>query len=144
MAQRTCIIDDCDSPRFGHGYCNKHYKRWRKNGDPHDYGTRVIGDDVARFWHYVDRNGPTPVERPDLGRCWLWTGYTDRDGYGHLRINGADALAHRHSWELHHGPLAEGHEADHLCFVRDCVNPAHLEPVTRAENNRRMNARRNP
>lgn len=115
--------------------------RWLRNGDPHDHGSRVIGDDTARFWSYVDRNGTPSPDRPDLGPCWRWTGYVDRDGYGHMRVDHADALAHRFSWALHEGHVPDALDVDHLCFVRTCVNPAHLEPVTREENSRRRHAR---
>ena len=70
--------------------------------------------------------------------CWLWTGALDRDGYG--RHGGS--FAHRAVWEMVEGPIPAGLEMDHLCFVRCCVNPSHLEPVTRLENNRRAGERR--
>jgi len=59
------------------------------------------------------------------------------NGYGrvNLGVRGAGvALAHRVAWELTNGPIPDGHELDHLCRTRNCVNPGHLEPVTRAVN----------
>lgn len=78
--------------------------------------------------------------------CWRWTGQKNRFGYGQLTVNrdGKSRClgAHRFSYEAHVGPIPEGLEIDHLCRVRDCVNPEHLEPVTRAENVRRSWAAR--
>ena len=66
------------------------------------------------------------------GFCWLWTGRT-HDGYG--RYSGGSS--HRIAYELLVGPIPDGLELDHLCRVTQCVNPDHLEPVTREENIRR-------
>lgn len=71
------------------------------------------------------------------GGCWLWTGSISKEGYGRVRIGGLDPkveLAHRATYELLVGPISAGLELDHLCRVRRCRNPAHLEPVTRREN----------
>jgi hypothetical protein len=64
----------------------------------------------------------------DPSGCWLWRG--QRDSYGHHR----GRPAHRASWELHHGPIAEGLVILHGCDVKGCVNPAHLRPGTTQEN----------
>lgn len=68
--------------------------------------------------------------------CWLWTGRVDRNGYGRFSL-GTERLAHRVAFRLFVGPVPDGLELDHLCRSRSCVNPAHLEPVTRRENLRR-------
>lgn len=74
--------------------------------------------------------------------CWLWDGVVARaHGYGSLsqRYGGKVVThrAHRLSYELLVGPIPDGMELDHLCRVRDCVRPDHLEPVSHAENVRR-------
>lgn len=74
-------------------------------------------------------------ETPD--GCWIWTGARSTTGYGHTTIRGKYWGAHRISYEAHVGPIPEGLDLDHLCRVRECVRPDHLEPVTRAENVRR-------
>ena len=74
--------------------------------------------------------------------CWLWTGALAPNGYG-VGWNGERTRqAHRLVYELLVGPIPEGKHLDHLCCVRNCVNPDHLEPVTQAENNRRVSERR--
>lgn len=74
----------------------------------------------------------------DESGCWVWNGtLCERGGYGKF----CGELAHRVSYEYFVGPVPAGLELDHLCNNPPCVNPAHLEPVTRAENQRRRIAR---
>lgn len=69
--------------------------------------------------------------------CWIWCGSVDPDGYGRFSTATTKAQAHRAVYEQEKGPIPDGLELDHLCLQRRCVNPAHLEPVTHAENMRR-------
>ncbi len=75
------------------------------------------------------------IEKPaGIVGCWRWTRGTNADGYASF----GPVPAHRAVYELLVGPIPPGHELDHLCRVRNCVNPHHLEPVTRSENRRRI------
>lgn len=88
------------------------------------------------FWPKVDRDGPQPEWNPDLGNCWLWLAYIGPGGYGRFKPPGrrSPEVAHRVAYRLMVGPIDKGLDLDHLCRVRSCVNPGHLEPVTRQEN----------
>lgn len=66
--------------------------------------------------------------------CWLWLGALDPDGYGSLHVEDRKQRAHRVSFEIFRGGIPAGRQIDHLCRVRCCVNPDHLEPVTCKEN----------
>lgn len=67
--------------------------------------------------------------------CWEWTGTRNPKGYGMLRTGGRRRqLVHRVSYEMTYGPIPEGLQIDHLCRVRNCLNPAHLEAVTNQVN----------
>ena len=82
-----------------------------------------------RFWSKVDL-------APN-GSCWLWMASIDDKGYGTFWWNGAVRKAHRTAYVTLAAEVPDGLVLDHLCRVRRCVNPAHLEPVTVGENNRR-------
>ena len=82
---------------------------------------------AKRFWSKVDRSGG-----PDA--CWFWHSGLGQDGYGRFTVNGRRALAHRWVYEQEVGPIPDGLVLDHLCRVRNCVRPDHLEPVTNREN----------
>ena len=79
-----------------------------------------------RFWSKVDLSAPNG--------CWLWTAGKFINGYGAFRLGNRTVYAHRFSYEALVGPIPPELQIDHLCRVRRCVNPAHLEPVTCREN----------
>lgn len=81
-----------------------------------------------RFWSKVEKTET----------CWLWTGGLWKEGYGQFYpTSNPPVVAHRFAYELLVGPVPEGLELDHLCRVRHCVKPGHLEAVTHSENMRR-------
>lgn len=82
---------------------------------------------TARFWNKVDRTES----------CWLWQAAVVRNGYGMFRLGSQMVLAHRYAWEVTNGPIPDGKVIDHLCHVRRCVNPTHLDCVSMQENARR-------
>lgn len=95
----------------------------------------------GRFLAKVNFLGPIPPHRPELGSCWLWTGFCGKRKnnvrYGIFWFEGRNVGAHRWSYEHFISPLPEGLEPDHLCRTPRCVNPLHIEAVTHAENMRR-------
>jgi hypothetical protein len=79
------------------------------------------------------------VDEVDLGHdtpCWV-TPYCRSDGYATVRVDGRMQKAHRVVYERVIGPIPDGLVIDHLCRVRECINPRHLEPVTRRTNSLR-------
>ena len=91
---------------------------------------------------YCGAAGQTPtgiVARyvEDSTGCWIWQGRTNNLGYGVVSIDGRETYAHRWTYAQRSGPIPKGADIDHLCRRPPCVNPAHLEAVTHAENLRR-------
>jgi len=123
-ARRVCKVPDCDDSEIvSNGWCDKHYRRWRKHGDP-NITLRHTGPLPERLWTRVDstKNG-----------CWPWSGNTLR-GYGRLRFQNRDHIAHRVAWELTYGPIPDGMCVLHRCDNPPCCNPKHLFLGTQQDN----------
>jgi hypothetical protein len=139
MAQSTCsIVEDekrCGGSVHGYGWCSKHYMRWRRHGDPLMRLQIPGATPTERFWAKVNLYGR--MASPYAGPCSEWTGALQSEGYGSFWYDGRVMLAHKWWWEQANGPVPSGLELDHLCRNRACVNLAHLEIVTKAENVRR-------
>ena len=81
---------------------------------------------IERFFEKVDKTDS----------CWVWTGTKNPQGYGQFQTH-TTVRAHRYIYETIRGPIPDGLVLDHLCHNKSCVNPDHLEAVTRRENNER-------
>jgi hypothetical protein len=127
VSKSTCLEAGCTTTAHAREYCNIHYQRKLKNGSLKPLKTLNSRPPEERFWDFVTKTST----------CWLWHGRTDRDGYGAFCANYRDYRAHRYSYMQLIGDIPEGLVIDHLCRVRNCVNPEHMEPVTGTENTMR-------
>lgn len=86
-------------------------------------------DPEILFWRHVNKTDS----------CWLWTGHINKDGYGIFTVHPTRETkftwrAHRYAYSASVGEIPGSLQLDHLCRVRHCVNPSHLEAVTAREN----------
>lgn len=138
----TCAIQGCEKPAASRdpGLCVGHRHRLRRYGDPLFLPERrhprvdccpetCRPNTAGLFW--------AKVTGGDVDTCWIWTGRLNEAGYG--RYTSATRLVLAHRWAYVHmvGPIPDGLVLDHLCRVRACVNPWHLDPVTDLVNIRR-------
>ena len=137
VRQRPRAMSDCDIPgcirlkRYTTlGFCRTHYTRWKRFGNP------LAGDPIAdRGLPDHDRLRNSVEIDPETG-CWKWQLGRRSDGYGQVKVGGRTLGAHRWSYQIHRGEIPGGMTIHHTCFTPSCVNPQHLECVTRAENSR--------
>jgi hypothetical protein len=97
----------------------------------------VKGEPIPFVPHHKRPFLPTNRYAINETGCWIWQGATWPSGYGVIVRHGRRVGAHRYFYEQQVGRIPDGLELDHLCRNRRCVNPAHMEPVARAENIRR-------
>lgn len=117
---RVCATKGCGSKVLAKGLCSSHYHQLQRHGDS---ARPAFGRLEDRFWRKVEKTDS----------CWLWRGALV-GGYGQFRVGAKAIPSHRWSFEQECGPVPDGLELDHLCRVRACVRPSHLEPVTHKEN----------
>ena len=143
LASRLCTIMHMPNPRpcgrcgeirhiRARGLCGSCYNRIAKHNE--DSPPKV--NRSAEEWL-------TSMPRPK-GACWPWPGTRHSHGYGVARVDGVRTQAHRFVYEQLVAPIPSTMTIDHLCRNKSCVNPDHLELVTRAENLRRAVAERTP
>ncbi len=124
-----CTIEGCDAAAISRNWCKHHYDLWRAHGDPLlSIGRGFKGAPENRFWAKVD-----PCRSDG---CMIWTG-AKSGGYGTFKFEGRTGKAHHFLVGRPKKPF----EWDHLCRTPLCVNPEHLELVTKLENYRRSSAR---
>jgi len=116
QGRKICRIEGCGCPVNARQLCNRHYARLHRRGTV-ELTTLPF---EQRFWARVQKGDG----------CWLWTGSCTSEGYGQVQRDRTFLLAHRVAYELLRGPVPDGLTIDHVCRVRNCVNPAHLEPVS--------------
>lgn len=128
-AKRLCSIQGCNKPHYGKGFCNLHWRRNHKHGNPYFAEYRAPkGVPLAWLLAHVGFKGD---------ECLLWPFAKNTWGYGDLWVDRRHVRANRYMCELAHGaPPSASHEALHSCGNGHlaCVNPTHLRWGTSAEN----------
>lgn len=115
---KICSVKKCEQKHYGKSFCKRHYKMFTL------YGRTESMTVEDRFWAKVQKTEG----------CWAWTGAKDSSGYG-AAWNGRRLVgAHRFSYEMSNGPVADGLVIDHTCHVPSCVRPDHLRAVTNKQN----------
>lgn len=125
MTNRTCTFPDCNRPHDSKGHCKRHaiQRRAGKGLTPIRSREKSLSIEERFEKRVVRQDG-----------CWAWSGYQDVFGYSTFTFGKRTIFAHRFAWEQIHGPVPEKLELDHICRLRSCVNPDHLRPITRKQN----------
>jgi len=133
---KLCSFNGCKKDRIAKGLCNSHWAQMKRQGKLSPIYTHQTAEERFRSKFIID----------DESGCWVWqlhgTGKAavgmGEGGYARFSFNNKNWAAHRFSYELHRGVVLNSEDTlDHLCRNTLCVNPEHLEKVTREENTER-------
>lgn len=129
-----CKIKDCTRQEYSTGLCGAHYTRQYIHGNV-QADTPVVANGYANQGLTLEEAFHLNYTIVATG-CWLWKN-SRHDSYGIFQYANTKRTAHRVSVELSGRTIPDGYVVDHLCMVKKCVNPEHLEVITLAENSRR-------
>ena len=122
MVPKICSIPQCEKHgRLTRGMCRYHYQKALRDGTIEKLPVASVED---RFWEKVVKTD----------YCWEWRQAIGKSTYGRFSVGYQQFLAHRFSYALAHGEIAEGIEIDHTCHNKACVNPEHLREATHKQN----------
>lgn len=127
---RICTIEGCGKRAIARGWCSKHYKRWKKHGDPLTRKTVANGE----AWLILEQ-----MLAMETGDCVIWPLSKDTHGYGQINDTdkGRPVGVHRVICQKAHGePPTPAHQAAHSCGRGHfgCCNKRHLRWATRVDN----------
>jgi HNH endonuclease len=134
VVRQPCSFAECGRPAVARGLCSGHYKQLNSGRELAPLRRQVAGRSRSveeRLWsrRVVDSSG-----------CWLWTGSLTSNGYGQIQVDGVIWLVHRLSHAIYSAdPGCE--TVHHVCAVRRCFNPAHLQLISVRENIAEMRER---
>lgn len=124
-----CSIEGCGRPTKAHGWCSRHYRRWRRHGDP-SVCKKTPNDEARRYYEDI-------VLAYRGTECLMWPYDVDRHGYARMMIQGRNKSVARLTCEHANGlPPTPNHDAAHSCGRghMGCVATKHLRWATRKEN----------
>lgn len=133
------------NPEVSYGFCGCGCGEKTRPAKQSVVSKGIVRGEPANFlpghWHqWQAKKAPWRFREEDRGYetpCWVWYGHLDTAGYANPKINGKMVKGHRWHYERCRGPIPPHLQLDHLCRVRACVNPDHLEAVSHVENVRR-------
>ncbi len=137
--RKRCKKCRCEHRVFTRGFCPSCYNAWlaERNPERHkakrkrEYERRCLKHGIKHH-KPIEERFSEKTKRLNDG-CLVWTACKDSEGYGYFYA-GRPVKAHRYAYERVNGPISHGLEIDHLCRNTSCVEPGHLEAVTRREN----------
>lgn len=121
---KTCSIENCGLAHQAKGFCDKHYRRFKKTGDPTSARKLASSTEEA----FTIRSIQTETG------CYRWDGAVDTTGYAIMADACRKMGAHRYAWERVNGPIPDGKVIDHICGTRSCTKVEHLRITTQKQN----------
>lgn len=129
---KTCSIEGCEKQGIlVRTWCSKHYARWKRHRDPNYYHFET---DIQKHFESKLSKGEG---------CWFLEGIRPgKHGYVSVYFEGSSVRGHRASYAFYKGEIPSDMQVDHMCRVRHCVNPSHLQLVTPKENAENISLRK--
>jgi HNH endonuclease len=122
-----CLFNKCELEASAKEYCQGHYMQQRR------------GQKLSPLYNHLSLKDriESKIEKDDSG-CFIWTGHVDTGGYPNIKFQGKNYLVHRSYYKIVVEDIQKHNTLDHLCRNKLCINPDHLQPVSRSENVKRM------